>query len=153
MTVAAGTAEKHAVVAPGSIDEGTGAHLYGTLTVGSETQTNSVTLGSQSVLRIGIGPKDAETRQPQADKLVVHGNLQIGANCTLDLVSNSAVDLDEIVSGTYTIAEADKITGEFSAVLKPRKSWKVAYETVGESDAISRVTLTIPQPGMVILVQ
>ncbi len=67
-------------------------------------------------------------------------------------MANSA-DLKEIKSGTYTLVEADAITGEFTTVLKPSKSWKVAYETVGESDAINRVTLTIPQPGTVVIVQ
>ncbi|MBQ6924498.1 MAG: hypothetical protein IJQ73_07650 [Kiritimatiellae bacterium] len=148
-----GSESKFATLSPGTVDVETGDHVYGTFTAGRSGQTkNKLALGNWSHLEIGVGPRDAETRQPQSDKLFVRGILQIGSDCTLDLVANST-DLKQIKSGTYTIVEADAVTGEFATVLKPSKSWKVAYETVGESDVINRVTLTIPQPGTVVLVQ
>ena len=45
------------------------------------------------------------------------------------------------------IVEADKITGTFATVLKPKTSWKVEYvrETVGEETIVKSIVLTVPE--------
>ncbi len=153
ITVYGGTTSPGCLM-PGSIDVATGAHVYGTLTVGSASVTNHVGMESRTLLKIGVGPKDSVTKLPQADKLVVHGNLAIGANSTLDLVANSA-PLNVVSGGTYTIVEANAITGEFATVLKPKTGWLVAYEseTVDGADVVKRIVLTVPPSETVILLR
>ncbi len=57
------------------------------------------------------------------------------------------------------IVEADKITGTFATVLKPKNTWKVEYvsEEVGEGEeketVVKRVILTIPSKGLSIVVR
>ena len=57
------------------------------------------------------------------------------------------------------IVEADKITGTFATVLKPKTSWKVEYvsETVGEGDeatpVVKRIVLTVPEKGLTISIR
>lgn len=157
----AGTSAKPAVIAPGSIDETTGAHLYGTLTVGTEAQNNSVDLGNYSRLNIGVGPKNRETRVSEVDCLKVFGNVAIGDNCILDLMSNSA-ELDEITGGTYTILSAsDGITGEFAEIITPKSSWRVSKVNVrqieqeeGEPiEVYDELTVSIPGRGMRVFVR
>ena len=150
-----GSESKFATLSPGTVDLDTGCHIYGTFTAGRSGQTkNKLSLGTWSHLEIGLGPKDAETRQPQADKLFVYGILQIGSNCTLDLQTNSA-NLDDIPSGTYTIVEADKIEGTFATILKPNRSWKIAYvtEEVEGEPVVTQIDLTIPAKGTKIFVR
>jgi hypothetical protein len=89
--VVAGTAANPGVLAPGSIDEETGARIHGTFTVGSATQTNLVSLGASTKLVIGAGARDPATRRSGVDKLLVHGALEIGENATLDLVSSAVL--------------------------------------------------------------
>ena len=153
--VVAGTAANPGVLAPGSIDEETGARIHGTFTVGSATQTNLVSLGASTKLVIGAGARDPATKQSDVDKLFVHGALEIGENATLDLVSHSAADPSTIRGGTYTIAEADRIVGSFATVLKPANGWKVAYETatVEGDEVVTRITLTVPFDGTVLIVR
>lgn len=150
----AGTAANPATVAPGSIDEETGAHLFGMLTVGTESQTNLVSMGAWTKLVIGIGSRNSETGLSDFDKLMVHGDLSIGENCTLDLTTNSA-DLSEIKGGKYTIVEADSITGAFATVLKPKNSWKVTYvsEEVEGVTVVKKVNLDIPSKGLSVFVR
>jgi len=154
VVIANGSSTKYAVVAPGSIDDESGAHLYGRLTVGSETVANSVALGNWAHLEIGVGPKNSATKRSDVDKLMVYGDLEIGSNCTLDLTANTAA-LDKIAGGTYTIVEADKITGEFSSVVKPKNSWKVTYvsEEVDNETIVKRIDLTMPTKGLVFTVR
>ena len=158
VTTVDGNSTTFASVVPGSIDEETGAHLYGTLTVGTESTTNAVTLGAWTLLKIGAGPKNSETKLSDVDKLKVYGNLVIGENCTLDLTANSA-ELNEIKGGKYTIVEADKIEGAFATGLKPKNSWQVEYvsEDVGDGEeketVVKRVLLTIPSKGLSVIVR
>ena len=153
--VVAGASDRPALVAPGSIDEETGSHLYGTLTVGSETQTNLVSLGSWTKLVVGAGARDPATRQSAVDKLLVHGALEIGENATLDLVSHSAADPATVRGGTYVIAEADRIVGSFATILKPTNGWKVDYETetVEGDEVVKRIVLSIPGGATVLIVR
>ena len=82
----------------------------------------------------------------------------IGENCTLDLTTNSA-ELEDIKGGTFTIVEADSITGTFAEVLKPKNTWKVEYvsEEVGEGEeketVVKRIVLTVPVKGFMISVR
>lgn len=149
-----GSEEKYATIAPGTIDEITGEHIYGTFTSGRESAHNKLTLGNWAHLEIGIGPKNSETKLSDVDKLKVYGNLVIGENCTLDLTTNSA-DLDTVKGGVYTIVEADKIEGTFATVLKPKNTWKVEYvsETVGEETIVKSIVLAIPEKGLTISIR
>ena len=154
MTVA-GSATNPAIVAPGSIDEETGARIHGTFTVGSATQTNLVSLGASTKLVIGAGVRDPATRRSAVDKLLVHGALEIGENATLDLVSHSAADPTTVRGGTYVIADADRIVGSFATVLKPANGWKVTYETatVEGDEVVKRIVLSIPGGVTVLIVR
>ena len=153
-----GSESNYATLSPGTIDETTGAHIYGTFTSGRESAHNKLTLGNWAHLEIGVGPKNSETKLSDVDKLMVYGNLEIGENCTLDLTTNSA-ELDEIKGGRYTIVEADKIEGTFATVLKPKNTWKVEYvsETVGEGDeatsVVKSIVLAIPEKGLTISIR
>ena len=154
-----GSESNFATLSPGTIDVDTGAHVYGTFTAGRTGQTkNNLALGNWSHLEIGVSARDAETKDSTADKLKVYGNLVIGENCTLDLTTNSA-ELEDIKGGTFTIVEADAISGEFKTVEKPKPSWKVEYvrETVGEGDeatpVVKRIVLTVPIKGFSISIR
>lgn len=153
--VVSGTATNPGILAPGSIDESTGAHVYGTLTVGSEAQSNTISLGAFTRVKIGVGPKDAQTLLSDVDRLTVNGGVTIGENCVLDLTSNTAA-LDTVSGGTFTILSAtDGITGEFATVNKPKNSWKVTYvsEQVGDENVVKSITLTLPRKGLMISVR
>lgn len=152
--VVAGSSTNPGVLAPGSIDETTGARIHGTLTVGTESQTNLVSMGAWTKLVTGIGSRNRETGLSDFDKLMVHGDLSIGENCTLDLTTNSA-DLNEIKGGRYTIVEADKIEGTFATVLKPKNSWKVTYvsEEVEGVMVVKKVNLDVPSKGLAVVVR
>ena len=152
--VVAGSSTNPGVLAPGSIDETTGARIHGTLTVGTESQTNLVSMGAWTKLVTGIGSRNSETGLSDFDKLMVHGDLLIGDNCTLDLTTNSA-DLSEIKGGKYTIVEADSITGTFATVLKPKNSWKVTYvsEEVEGVMVVKKINLDIPSKGLSVIVR
>ena len=78
----------------------------------------------------------------------------IGENCTLDLTTNSA-ELEDIKGGTFTIVEADAITGEFKTVEKPKPSWKVEYvsEEVEGTPVVKRIVLTVPEKGFSISIR
>ena len=150
-----GAANAVATLMPGSISMEDGSHIYGTYTVGTEKCTNTLVLGEHSCLKIGVGPKNSETRISDIDSLSVHGSMIINAsNTTLDLATNSA-DLNEIKGGRYTIVEADKIEGAFATVIKPKNSWKVTYvsETVGEETIVKSIVLAIPEKGLTISIR
>jgi hypothetical protein len=86
-----------AVVAPGSIDAVTGAHVIGTLTVGSlAVQTNNVTFGAYSTLKVNIASNGT------CDKLVVNGTLSLAT--TTDSLEVTVADASALRAGTYTLA-------------------------------------------------
>ena len=148
LTLSDGDATSFATIAPGTIDTATGLRVNGTLTVAREAAHNALSLGKFAHLVIGVGPNDAETKVPSVDKLMVHGTLNIGADCTLDLMSNNTfADVDGVRGGTFTIVEAeDGINGTFATIKKPKRSWKVVQET-------NRIVLTIPNCGMMVIVK
>ena len=149
-----GSESKYATLSPGTIDAATGGHVYGTFTGGRESAHNKVTLGNWTHLEIGVGPKDSATKLSPFDKLFVYGNLEIGSNCTLDLVSKMAGRM-QLAPGTYTIVEADSIVGTFATVLKPSAAWPVVYETetVDGNEVVRRITLTVPPPETVMILR
>lgn len=142
---AKGTAEAQAVIAPGTIDDETGAHVIGTLTVGVEELHHPVTFGEYSSLAISAGREGA-------DALVVHGTVDIAETGT-QLVVAAVGDQDKVRSGTFTILEADEITGEFATVSKPGAGWRVSYESeeVDGQSVTKRVILTVPGAGTVMV--
>lgn len=151
--LSSGSESNFATLSPGTIDVDTGAHVYGTFTAGRSGQTkNKLALGNWSHLEIGVGPKDAETNLSPADKLFVYGNLEIGSNCTLDVLTKMA-EHDKLAAGTYTIVEADAITGTFATILRPSIGWTVAYEseTVEGADVVKRIILTVPEAATLLL--
>ena len=150
-----GSESNFATLSPGTIDETTGKHVYGTFTAGRESaRGNKLALGNWAHLEIGVGPRNSETKLSDVDKLFVYGTLEIGSDCTLDLTTNSA-DLSEIKGGKYTIVEADSITGTFATVLKPKNSWKVTYvsEEVEGVMVVKKINLDIPSKGLAVIVR
>lgn len=141
---ASGSADAQAVIAPGSIDAADGSHLVGTLTVGVKELHHPVTFGDHSTLRIAAGVK-------KADKLAVHGAVDISATGTVLDLSVAG----RTFGGTFTIFEADEITGTFATVVKPNATWNVAYESETENGEtiVKRIVLTVPPAGTVIVVR
>jgi len=97
LTLNNGNAGSYAILAPGTIDENNdGAHIIGTLTVGSSAQTNNVTLGNFSRFRATLGPA------MKNDKLDVFGTVTIAANTTLEVKG-----ADKAKSGVHTLIRAE----------------------------------------------
>ncbi len=92
----AGTAASAAVVAPGTIDAGTGAHVIGTLTVGDlVVQTNNVTFGAYSTLALTLNTSG------QHDRLAVNGTLSLAT--TSDSLQLSLTGEGDLPAGTYPL--------------------------------------------------
>ena len=139
----AGTVDAQAVVAPGSINTEDGSHITGTLTVGVAELHHPVTFGDYSTLRITVGARG------EADALVVHGSVDISETGTvLDVSANGTMS-----GGSFTILEADEITGEFATLVRPGSGWKVVYESenVDGNDVVTRISLTVPGEGTALL--
>jgi hypothetical protein len=98
-----------ATIAPGNINEVTGAHVLGTLTVGNVTQNNNVTFGNNSRLYVQLGSASA------SDKLAVVGNLVLTSTSdTLYLVTASGA----VLSPNYVLATfTGTMSGRFNSVL------------------------------------
>ncbi len=136
----AGSSGSPAVLAPGSIDEVTGDHVYGTLTAGSESATNTVTFGAYSTLRVGFAVPDRH------DSLMVYGAMALsGSNKTLEVVLPES--LEKMRAGEYVVATATEgITGTFETVSVSNPSAKVS---VTENEII----VSIPYAGTLLLVK
>ena len=132
----AGTAAKPSAIAPGSIDETTGNHLYGTLTVGSESQTNSVTFGANSKLRIELGPSGA------CDALHVYGSIDLsGSTDTLEVVLSN----EKPRSTAYVLASATEgIIGSFDTIVLP-------LDNAVLTQTATQITLLYNPPTVVLL--
>jgi len=98
---ASGTSGNPAMVAPGTIDEVTGEHLAGTLTVGGAAQTNNVTFGSDSTLLIHIAANGT------CDKLAVNGTLSLAT--TSDALELDVASPQTLAPGTYTLVEFQQL--------------------------------------------
>lgn len=149
----AGTETNYATLVAGTIDTETGDHIYGTFTSGRSAAHNHLGLGAWAHVKAGIGApvRDEETGKSACpnDKLMVYGPLDIGANCVLDLASNSTTELKSVKSGVYTIVEADQINGKFASVILPEGAkWRVNYvaEAPAEEGAeavVTKITVTV----------
>ena len=133
---ATGTSGNPATIAPGTLDPDTGAHVFGTLTVGSEAQSSSVSFGDYTTLRASVGMNGA------ADSIAVYGTIAISATGTaLDV----AVD-PEATPGTYVLASATEgITGSFASVNVS------GFGTVAVQE--NSVVLTVPNPATILLLR
>lgn len=131
----AGASANPAVIAPGSIDETTGAHLFGTLTVGTEAQTNAVVFGNYSKLSVGISGDGT------CDSLRVVGSLDLSGS--LDTLEVRIPCDGKVRGGTYVLASATEgITGQFDTVVLP----------VGRlAQTATQITLTTADPTVMIL--
>ncbi len=131
----AGASANPAVIAPGSIDETTGAHLFGTLTVGTEAQTNAVVFGNYSKLSVGISGDGT------CDSLRVVGSLDLSGS--LDTLAVTIPGDGKVRGGTYVLASATEgITGQFDTVVLP----------VGRlAQTATQITLTTADPTVMIL--
>ena len=131
----AGASANPAVIAPGSIDETTGAHLFGTLTVGTEAQTNAVVFGNYSKLSVGISGDGT------CDSLRVVGSLDLSGS--LDTLAVTIPADGKVRGGTYVLASATEgITGQFDTVVLP----------VGRlAQTATQITLTTADPTVMIL--
>ena len=144
-----GSSEAAAVVHPGTIDDATGSHVAGTLSAGSADQTCPTAFNAHSTLAISV------CEHGGVDRLSVNGTVTIASENTVLDVSMSARSASRVKGGTFIILEADAIDGSFAAVLVPKKTWKVAYETatVEDEEVVKRITLTVPPSGTVIVVK
>lgn len=125
---------------PGSKDAVTGDHVFGTLTVGSVAQTNNVTMGNYSKLKINIGTAGAQ------DRLTVNGVLNLASAGNSDTLELS-VDSDAR-PGAYVLASATGgITGQFngSVVGKPSNAQLFYSGTT--------VELMVPFPPTLVLIR
>ena len=134
---AAGSAEAQAVVAPGTIDDTTGAHIVGTLHVGSADLANPVTLGNYSTLRIGVRPEGV-------DRLEVCGKVTLGTTGTVldfDVSGNTTK-----VHGRHVILSATEgIEGDFASVTGVVKKYRPQFNE-------DRTELSIDIPGALMVV-
>ncbi len=129
--VLAGAPGNPAVLAPGTIDETTGAHIVGTLTVGGAAQTNNVTFGSHGKLRVTLDAAGG------CDRLAVNGVLSLA---TPDDHLEIVVPADA-KAGVYLLASATGgIAGTFDNVAMPASGMSLAYTA-------TTIELTVPSPG------
>ena len=131
---ASGSSGTPAVIAPGTIDSVTGAHVLGTLSVGSTAQTTNVTFGANSRLVVSIGKEEA------VDQLVVQG--------MVDLSSTSdglALTVDpEAKAGTYVLVSASGgVIGTFNTPDVPKPALLTYTATSVEYTVPPSATLII----------
>ena len=141
-----------AVLAPGTVDQVTGEHVFGTLTVGSESVANTVQMNDRSTLRLHVGLPASGGRQAVADSLRVFGTLTIGENDTQ--LEVRCTDDDETRrsyrSGTFDLVRADGgIVGDFASVKLPEGvgGWRLGtvreVPVGGGEPVVTRLTLSI----------
>ncbi|MBR1836931.1 MAG: hypothetical protein IJ783_06545 [Kiritimatiellae bacterium] len=133
----AGSASAPATVAPGTIDDTTGAHVCGTLTVGSEEQSAPVAFGSNSKLRVTVAGHG------QADSLRVFGSIDLsGATDALEIVLPEGVDA--VRGGTYLLVSATEgITGEFDSIVNQLPNSRLVIDENGISIVCGSPTVII----------
>lgn len=145
---AVGSEGNLAKVRPGTIDidessETYGSHVYGALTVGSETVANAMDFGSYSCLEVGFGGGRLH------DALAVKGAATIDATGTVLRIVNEAQEGVKVRGGAYTVlSAAGGLTGTFDSVecVGFRHAPEVTYRE-------TEVIVTIPASGLVILVK
>ena len=98
----AGSITNRATVWPGSVDAVTGEHIIGTLTVGRlGVQTNNVTFGAHSTLRVNIATNGA------CDRLVVNGTLSLAT--ATDQLALTVADAAALKPGTYALVTCQQL--------------------------------------------
>jgi hypothetical protein len=133
----AGAPGNPAVLAPGTIDETTGAHIVGTLTVGGAAQTNNVTFGSHGKLRVTLDAAGG------CDRLAVNGVLSLA---TPDDHLEIVVPADA-KAGVYLLASATGgIAGTFDNVAMPASGMSLVHTA-------NTVELAVHPGGTVLLVR
>ncbi|MGI5868148.1 MAG: hypothetical protein ACOX9C_01710 [Kiritimatiellia bacterium] len=136
----AGASDNPAILAPGSIDETTGDPIIGTLTVGSDTQTNNVTFDAYSTLKINFDTNG------NCDKLVVNGALSLDS--ATDKLTLDIADYDALKPGTYTLATFTALAtpgAKFDIVEKPARG-TLAYTPTS-------IEYTVHPRGTVVVIQ
>jgi len=99
-----------ATIWPGTIDPVSGAHIIGTLTIGSASVSNNVTFGKFTRLWAQLGSTPGS-----CDQLAVNGYLNLGTTANtnyLDVGTSGTVPK----AGVYTVAIFNTLTGRFVAV-------------------------------------
>jgi len=139
-----GNATTFPTIAPGTIDHLTGAHIIGTLTVGTVSQTNNVTFNNYSRLSATIGTGGVGDN----DCLEIFGRATIGATGTILNITTSP----EAKAGAYTLMSAENdVVGTFATVIvngetTPRLTKRVAYTG-------HEVIYTIPPSETVVIIR
>ena len=149
LVTATGNEEAQAVIAPGTIDDETGAFVSGELTVGSGDISHPVTFGNASTLRIA-------SDRSGSSRLTVYGKVTVSATDSVLDLATAVADNGKVKGGVYTILSATEgIDGVFATVVRPRSSWKVSYisEDVGGESIVKRIDVTVPGTGFSILVR
>ncbi len=123
----AGSTTNAAVLAPGTLDAVSGAHVIGTLTVGNlAVQTNNVTFGAHSRLKINIDASGA------CDRLVVNGTLSLATDT--DTLELAVADADALSSGTYNLVTFQQLASAgqtFDTVVGLPSRGRLEYTATG----------------------
>ena len=137
---ATGAAGTSAVIAPGTINDDTGAHVCGTLTVGSTDQASSVTFGNYSTLRVSLAAPNL------CDCLRVYGTIDVGATETA-LEISVPENIAAMEPGDYVIASATEgITGAFA-------SRSVSSDGVVVKITENEIVVNVPRPETIVLIR
>ena len=148
-----GKTPNRCTLAPGTIDENSGAHVHGTMTVGSPEISRRVLFTSKCRLLCRIG----ENRQ--CDKLMVYGPVEVeGADNIVEIAVPD--DLRKVRAGRYTILEArDGIVDASGNALDTPFEFvcansKIAFaEERNERGAVTRIYADVLPHGMVFIVR
>lgn len=99
-----------AILAPGTVDRTTGDWLCGTLTVGNASQTNNITFGNYTTLRVKLG------RNGTTSRLAVLGAVNLASSLNSDALDIVA-PLVNVPSGEHVLVTfSNLLTGRFNAV-------------------------------------
>lgn len=123
-----------ATLAPGTIDGAKRVHVIGTLTVGSAAQTNNVTFGNHSRLRVTVGGDGGH------DRLTVYGALSLATeNDHLEVLAH-----EKVKPGVYTLASATGgISGTFDTAEIPEGTWLTYSATTVECNVPSWASMIL----------
>ena len=150
--VAVGNETATATIWPGTIDDATGKHINGVLTVGRSDLSHPVTFGAHSTLKLTFG------KTLVSDALVVHGTVAINETDT-KLVLEPNCDLKDLHGGTFTVLSAtDGITGDFSEIVAP-KGWHVnkvmgkVMTEEGETEKVVAITVSMAGRGLAMIIR
>lgn len=146
--VATGSDAAQATIAPGTIDDETGAPVPGVLTVGGTHMSNPVSFGPRSTLRIVLD-------ESGVSRLTVFGKVTISDSGTELDVGSTDGGVWSARPGVYTILSATEgIEGSFASVLHGRSRLVSGVtETVDGVEVVKSLALTVPSRAMVIVIK